>query len=384
MIAYVTLFVLFAVTTGAQVHYLAGLYVCLLAAGAVVLDGWLARPTGAAAQHGDRNRRLGRAVRRGRAAGAAGLRPGLDVRHQPDLGGDPARTVRSMLSASILAAREEFTVSAVGCRSDHIRWSEPETRDDYRLVLVRRGRFRRRADGADTDLDPTIAYLGAPGEEERFAHPCGGDTCTAVTFEPSLLGRAPAATSVYVDARVHLAHRRLLAAAGSGDIEYALMEELLRLVAAAAGEPAVRPRPAEGIDVIGAPRCGGCYPQQSTGPGPFEPWKDPSPDRSLARGTSGGRPRCEASVSRGAAQLAAPADHRPDCAARPGRGRRSTVQVPTPRHPRRPNSTRTRSMSALRNAAARRARSASAPDSEADCDGATGVAAARPRARKDR
>ncbi|MFJ8010815.1 ArnT family glycosyltransferase [Streptomyces fagopyri] len=35
------LFVLFAVTIGAQVYYLGGLYVCLLAAGAVGLDGWL-------------------------------------------------------------------------------------------------------------------------------------------------------------------------------------------------------------------------------------------------------------------------------------------------------------------------------------------------------
>ncbi|MEV0008583.1 glycosyltransferase family 39 protein [Streptomyces sp. NPDC047973] len=43
--AYAVLFVLFAVTTGAQVYYLGGLYVCLLAAGAVGLDGWLhARP----------------------------------------------------------------------------------------------------------------------------------------------------------------------------------------------------------------------------------------------------------------------------------------------------------------------------------------------------
>ncbi|MFD7014594.1 glycosyltransferase family 39 protein [Streptomyces sp. NPDC059928] len=43
--SYAVLFVLFAVTTGAQVYYLAGLYVCLLAAGAVGLDGWLhARP----------------------------------------------------------------------------------------------------------------------------------------------------------------------------------------------------------------------------------------------------------------------------------------------------------------------------------------------------
>ncbi|MDI5970980.1 glycosyltransferase family 39 protein [Streptomyces sp. SL13] len=39
--SYAVLFVLFAVTTGAQVYYLGGLYVCLLAAGAVGLDGWL-------------------------------------------------------------------------------------------------------------------------------------------------------------------------------------------------------------------------------------------------------------------------------------------------------------------------------------------------------
>ncbi|MFJ8162500.1 ArnT family glycosyltransferase [Streptomyces sp. NPDC096136] len=45
VIAYAALFILFAATTGAQVYYLAGLYVCLLAAGSVDLDGWLhARP----------------------------------------------------------------------------------------------------------------------------------------------------------------------------------------------------------------------------------------------------------------------------------------------------------------------------------------------------
>ncbi|MFE9369847.1 ArnT family glycosyltransferase [Streptomyces sp. NPDC006711] len=41
VITYAVLFVLFAVTTGAQVYYLGGLYVCLLAAGAVGLDTWL-------------------------------------------------------------------------------------------------------------------------------------------------------------------------------------------------------------------------------------------------------------------------------------------------------------------------------------------------------
>ncbi|MGW4164303.1 helix-turn-helix transcriptional regulator [Streptomyces sp. NPDC004788] len=163
-----------------------------------------------------------------------------------------------MLSASPLARRPEFTVSVVGCRSDHTRWSEPETHDSHRLVLVRSGRFRRWANGTDADLDPTMAYLGAPGEEERFAHPAGGDVCTSVSFKPSLLERTPAATTVYVDARVDLAHRRLVAAAGSGDVEYALTEELLRLVAAAAGEPAgaqgVRARAAADRALAGAAR----------------------------------------------------------------------------------------------------------------------------------
>jgi hypothetical protein len=39
------LYILFALTTGKQVYYLEAAYVCLLAAGAVAVDGWLhARP----------------------------------------------------------------------------------------------------------------------------------------------------------------------------------------------------------------------------------------------------------------------------------------------------------------------------------------------------
>ncbi|MDP9868312.1 MULTISPECIES: helix-turn-helix domain-containing protein [Streptosporangium] len=150
-----------------------------------------------------------------------------------------------MLSAVTLATRPEFTVTTVACRSDHTRWSQPEARDDHRMVLVRRGRFRRWTDGSDADLDPTVAYLGAPGQEERFAHPSGGDICTSVSFAPRLWEGPLDAMTVYVDARVDLAHRRLLAAAAGGDIDYALTEELLGLVATAAGQPAERPRPAD-------------------------------------------------------------------------------------------------------------------------------------------
>ena len=113
------------------------------------------------------------------------------------------------------------------------------------MVLVRRGRFRRWADGTDTDLDSTMAYLGAPGEEERFAHPAGGDVCTAVFFNPSLWRRHAKGTAVYVDARVDLAHRRLIAAAGRGDIDYAMTEELLHLIAVATGQPTEPLRPSD-------------------------------------------------------------------------------------------------------------------------------------------
>ena len=159
----------------------------------------------------------------------------------------PPGSVGGVLSSVTLAARPEFTVSAVACRAHHIRWSEPEVCDDYRLVLVRRGRFRRWADGTDADLDSTMAYLGAPSEEERFAHPAGGDVCTAVFFNSSLWGQRAKGTAVYVDARVDLAHRRLIAAAGHGDIDYALTEELLQLIAVATGQPAEPPSPADRI-----------------------------------------------------------------------------------------------------------------------------------------
>lgn len=161
-----------------------------------------------------------------------------------------------VLSAEILAVRPEFTVATVVCRARHARWSEPEECGDHRLVLVRRGRFRRSAGGNDADLDPTAGYLGAPGQEERFAHPAGGDLCTSIRLTPGLREGFPegreSTTAVYVDARVDLAHRRVLAAASGGDIGYAVTEELLRLVTVAAGRPTERQKPADRVLVAAA------------------------------------------------------------------------------------------------------------------------------------
>jgi AraC-like DNA-binding protein len=141
-----------------------------------------------------------------------------------------------VLSFADLATRPQFAVTAVTCRSDHTNWSGVESHRHVQVVLVRHGRFRRRARGASTDVDPSIGYLGMPGEEEDFAHPAGGDLCTSISLTPtlwrSLAGDAPrpATSTVYVDARLDLAHRRLLAATRTPDIDYAGAERLTGLI----------------------------------------------------------------------------------------------------------------------------------------------------------
>src|SRR5205823_10772294 len=67
---------------------------------------------------------------------------------------------KRVLSMVDVAARPEFAIRAVTCHADHAWWSPPEIRGDYMLVLVRRGRFRRRAAGFTAEVDPTLAYLG--------------------------------------------------------------------------------------------------------------------------------------------------------------------------------------------------------------------------------
>ncbi|WP_406297829.1 helix-turn-helix transcriptional regulator [Embleya sp. NBC_00888] len=157
-----------------------------------------------------------------------------------------------MLSVVDVVDRPAFVVSAVRCRSDHRDWTSPEERDDHRIVLVRSGRFRRWVDGVDVDLDPTVGYFGVPKQEERFAHPAGGDVCTSVRVAPELWadaagepGRRPACSALYVDAALDLAHRRCLSAAEDGDVDYALAEQVLTLIRHAVDRMPARSRPVE-------------------------------------------------------------------------------------------------------------------------------------------
>lgn len=148
-----------------------------------------------------------------------------------------------------LAAGDGFHLDAVTCLDDHRGWSPAELGSAHRLVLVRRGLFRRKADGRAAVIDPTMAYLGVPGEEEHFAHPAGGDVCTSVSLTPelwhTLAGEGPPGRpTLYVDARLDLAHRRFLVAARGGDTAFELAESLLSLIATTLTQLAPTPTPA--------------------------------------------------------------------------------------------------------------------------------------------
>jgi AraC-like DNA-binding protein len=150
----------------------------------------------------------------------------------------PPRTLRLVLSFAELAARPEFAVTSVTCHDDHVSWSVAESHENVRIVLVRQGRFRRSIRGIDADIDATVGYLGLAGDEERFAHPAGGDVCTSISLAPALwrtlAGDAPrvSTANVYVDAGVDLAHRQLLAALRTEDVDQVGAERLVGLIAA--------------------------------------------------------------------------------------------------------------------------------------------------------
>ncbi|MCE7003468.1 AraC family transcriptional regulator [Kibdelosporangium philippinense] len=137
-----------------------------------------------------------------------------------------------MRTTTSLARRPGFGIDVVTCVDDHTGWSKPEPRAGFGFVLARRGRFRWSSRGREVHVDPTVGYVTVPGAEERFAHPAGGDVCTSVAVAPELW-RGAAGPALYVDARVDVAHRRLLAALRSGDVDYAVAEEFLGLLMAA-------------------------------------------------------------------------------------------------------------------------------------------------------
>jgi len=146
-----------------------------------------------------------------------------------------------VLNAAELASGPGFAARDVDCPGGQPHWSPVERQEAHLLVLVRSGRFQRRADGVATDFDPTMAYLSEPGEESQFAHPTGGDRCTAISLDADVWHEVGAGRAVvYVNAAAELAHRRLLAGAAAEEAHEALLD-LLGALAGPAGQVTVDP-----------------------------------------------------------------------------------------------------------------------------------------------
>jgi AraC-like DNA-binding protein len=108
-------------------------------------------------------------------------------------------------------------------------WAEPILTQQHRLLLVRSGAFRFRSDGVEAIADPTLGWASEPGcEAQTGLLPCG-DVCTVIGVAPELW-RSFAGRVVRVDAGMELAHRLLLRAMRSGDLDYAAAEALSGLL----------------------------------------------------------------------------------------------------------------------------------------------------------
>ena len=143
-----------------------------------------------------------------------------------------------MLSADLLIDRPEFRIRLVHCWGGDADWSAPEAAVRHGVVLVRSGGFRLCGRSGEMWADRTLGYLTAPGDEQRFAHPAGGDQCTAIHVSTRLwrdLAGPGHGTAVHVSGRLELAHRLLLRAARDGDVDFGVAERLLRVLLAASG-----------------------------------------------------------------------------------------------------------------------------------------------------
>ncbi|GAA1675708.1 helix-turn-helix transcriptional regulator [Nonomuraea maheshkhaliensis] len=136
-----------------------------------------------------------------------------------------------MRTAKRVIENPHVVIRSVRCTDDRVRWSEPEASHAAQIVLVRRGHFQVESQGRRVTVEPATGYLHRAGEELRFAHPAGGDVCTAVTFvDDELTAGLDAAPSpaIHVDARLELAHRMLLRAGPDPDV--AAVEAVLDLL----------------------------------------------------------------------------------------------------------------------------------------------------------
>jgi AraC-like DNA-binding protein len=152
-------------------------------------------------------------------------------------------------SKRVVATGEGFVVCDVRCQAPGPAWSLPEVAQEYVLVFVRAGSFRRRVNGRERFMDAVSAYFETPGGEQQIAHPgTGGDACTAIELSQDLAGvladdgptriSEPRLTPADAALAVQLLTRR----ASRAD-RFEVTEMVIRLVSAAITGPGRLPSP---------------------------------------------------------------------------------------------------------------------------------------------
>jgi hypothetical protein len=91
------------------------------------------------------------------------------------------------LTKTALAETGDFVVERVHCRCASTGLSPLEPAARYGIVFVSRGCFRRRVNGIDTFVDPTVVYFERPADEQQISHPGRGDSCTVLNLSDALL-----------------------------------------------------------------------------------------------------------------------------------------------------------------------------------------------------
>src|SRR5689334_10465742 len=92
-----------------------------------------------------------------------------------------------MLTSTPLISSADLHVHDVRCSHPPVAWSGTEVGARSAVVFARSGVFRRRARHGEDVIEPGVAYLQPAGEEDEFAHPNGGDACTAIRVSDELL-----------------------------------------------------------------------------------------------------------------------------------------------------------------------------------------------------
>jgi AraC-like DNA-binding protein len=143
-----------------------------------------------------------------------------------------------MLRIDTVRAGAAFALADVRCSHARGGWSEPELAGRHSLVLVRRGVFRRQAEGRAEVIEPNFAYFQRAGAEQRIAHPAaGGDRCLSITLSPEIVGalaRGQLPESAFPTTQLlDWRSRRLVALARAGVPADELEEELIAVVSCA-------------------------------------------------------------------------------------------------------------------------------------------------------